>query len=83
MKPNHPYQSKRIVIYTGMLFFGIVSHALADNKINFDAAVNYALASSPQITASNAKAVMAATERLVNYKIADGANLKINGLSFS
>ena len=28
-------------------------------------------------------AVMAATEKLVNYKIADGANLKINGLSFS
>lgn len=55
MRPEYPYQSKKLAIYTGMLFFGIVSHALADNQINFAAAINYALASSPQITASNAK----------------------------
>lgn len=54
MKLKHLYQSKRILII-GILFLNVVSHAMAENKISFEVAVNYALASNPQITASNAR----------------------------
>lgn len=54
MKLEH-LKNKVILIHIVVLFFGIASHALAENKINFDTAINYALASNPQITGSIAK----------------------------
>lgn len=46
---------KAVTLYIGLLFFNFASIAIAEERINFNTAINYALVSNPQIIASNAK----------------------------